>query len=41
MSNYVKSTNFYAKDALATGNPDKVIKGSELNTEMPEQRYSL
>lgn len=33
MSNYVKSTNFYAKDALATGNPDKVIKGSELNTE--------
>lgn len=33
MSNYVKATNFYAKDALSTGNPDKVIKGSEIDTE--------
>lgn len=33
MSNYVKATNFYAKDALLTGNPDKLIKGSEIDDE--------
>lgn len=33
MSNYVKSTNFAVKDALATGNPAKIIKGTEINTE--------
>lgn len=33
MSNYVKTTNFAAKDALATGNPSKVAKGTEVNTE--------
>ena len=33
MSNYTRSTNFTAKDALATGNPSKVILGSEHDTE--------
>jgi len=33
MSNYVKSTNFAAKDSLASGNPAKLVKGTELNTE--------
>lgn len=33
MSNYVKSTNFYTKDALLTGNPDKIIKGAEIDAE--------
>lgn len=33
MSNYTKSTNFTAKDALATGNPSKVILGSEHDAE--------
>jgi len=33
MSNYVKSTDFAAKDALTTGNPLKLIKGTEINDE--------
>ena len=33
MSDYVKATNFYAKDALLTGNPDKLIKGAEIDAE--------
>lgn len=33
MSNYTVTTNFGAKDALATGNPAKTIKGSEFTTE--------
>ena len=33
MSNYVKTTNFASKDALTTGDPLKLIKGTELNTE--------
>lgn len=33
MSNYTKSTNFAAKDSLIHGNPAKVVKGTELNTE--------
>lgn len=33
MSNYTKSTNFAVKDALVTGNPNKIIKGTEINTE--------
>lgn len=33
MSNYVQSTNFATKDALATGNPLKIVKGTEINTE--------
>ncbi len=33
MSNYVKSTNFAVKDLLITGNPSKIIKGTEIDTE--------
>lgn len=33
MSNYVKATNFAAKDALPTGNSGKIIKGTEIDTE--------
>ncbi len=33
MSNYVKTTNFTAKDSLPTGDANKVIRGSEFDTE--------
>jgi microcystin-dependent protein len=33
MSNYIKGTDFAVKDSLATENPAKIIRGSELNTE--------
>jgi hypothetical protein len=33
MSNYAKATDFASKDSLATGNPLKVIKGTEINDE--------
>jgi len=33
MANYTRSTNFTAKDALASGNPSKIILGSEHDTE--------
>ena len=33
MSNYTKITNFAAKDAMVSGNPAKVIKGSEIGAE--------
>ena len=33
MSNYTKATNFAAKDALISGNPSKVIKGTEVGAE--------
>jgi len=33
MSNYTKTTNFAVKDGLTTGNPNKIIKGTEINTE--------
>jgi hypothetical protein len=33
MSDYTKSTNFAAKDALAPGNSGKVVKGTEIDTE--------
>ena len=29
MTTYTKSTDFAAKDALLTGNPSKVVKGTE------------
>lgn len=34
MSNYTKSTNFAVKDGLITGNPNKIIKGTEIDTEL-------
>lgn len=33
MSNYTKSTNFASKDNLTSGDPLKIVKGTEINTE--------
>ena len=33
MTNFVKATNFRAKDALVTGDPNKRIKGAEIDDE--------
>jgi len=33
MSDYVKATNFTAKDSLPSGNSGKIVKGSEIDTE--------
>lgn len=33
MANYTKATNFLAKDSLASGDPGKIIKGSEFDVE--------
>jgi len=33
MSNYSKTTNFAAKDSLATGNANKIVRGTEIDTE--------
>lgn len=33
MTNYVQSTNFATKDALPSGDPLKIVKGTEINTE--------
>jgi hypothetical protein len=33
MSNYTKATNFTAKDALSSGNSQKIVRGSEIDTE--------
>jgi|DEB0MinimDraft_10_1074344.scaffolds.fasta_scaffold13676_2 hypothetical protein len=34
MSSYTKSTDFASKDALLTGNPLKVVKGTEIDDEL-------
>ena len=34
MTDYVKAVNFATKDALVTGDPLKVVKGAEINTEL-------
>ena len=33
MSNYVKATNFAVKDTLSTGDSNKVVRGTEIDTE--------
>lgn len=33
MANYVKATDFASKDALVTGNPNKVVRGTEIDNE--------
>ena len=33
MTNYTKATNFATKDALTSGNPLKIVKGTEIDTE--------
>lgn len=34
MSNYTIATDFAAKDALATGTPAKLVKGTEITAEL-------
>lgn len=34
MSNYVKTVDFAAKDALPTGNPNKIARGTQVDTEL-------
>lgn len=34
MSNYTKATNFTAKDTLPTGDSNKIVKGTEIDTEL-------
>ena len=41
MSNYVKSTNFAVKDGLPSGDPLKVVKGTELDTEFNNLATSI
>lgn len=33
MTDYSKTTNFTVKDSLASGNPAKIVKGSEIDDE--------
>ena len=33
MANYTKTVDFAAKDNLPSGNPGKIVKGSEIDTE--------
>jgi hypothetical protein len=33
LANYVKATNFAVKDSLASGNPAKIVKGTEIDVE--------
>lgn len=33
MSNYTKATDFESKDDLPSGNPAKIVKGSEIDAE--------
>jgi hypothetical protein len=40
MANYTKTTNFTAKDGLVTGNPLKIIKGVDFDTEFDNLQTS-
>ena len=33
MSNYTKTTNFATKDSLSSGDPNKIVRGTEIDTE--------
>jgi len=41
MANYTKLTNFASKDALASGNPLKIIKGTEIDDEFEAIETSI
>ena len=41
MSNYSKATNFATKDSLASGNPLKIIKGTEIDDEFEAIETSI
>ena len=34
MADYSKTTDFATKDGLPSGNPDKLVKGTEINVEL-------
>jgi hypothetical protein len=34
MTSYTKATDFAAKDSLSTGNPAKLVKGTEIDDEL-------
>lgn len=36
MTAYNKTTNFTAKDSLASGNPAKIVKGAEIDAEFDD-----
>ena len=33
MSDYTKTTNFATKDSLSSGDPNKIVKGTEIDSE--------
>lgn len=41
MSNYTKATNFATKDSLPSGNPAKIVKGTEINDEFDAIEVAL
>ena len=41
MSNYTKTTNFTVKDSLASGNPAKIIRGAEIDSEFDAIQTSV
>jgi len=41
MTDYTKSTNFATKDSLPSGNPAKIVKGTEINTEFDNIAVSI
>ena len=41
MSDYVKLTNFTAKDSLPSGDPDKVVRGSEFDAEFDSIQVAI
>lgn len=41
MSNYTKTTDFASKDSLPSGDPSKIIKGTEINTEFANLQVAV
>ena len=41
MANYLKVTNFAVKDGLTTGDPNKIVKGAEINFEFDAIQTSI
>ena len=41
MTDYTKAVNFATKDALITGDPLKIVKGTEINTELDNLAASI
>ena len=41
MSNYTKLVNFAAKDSLPSGDANKLVKGTEINTELANSQTAV